>query len=142
MISADGHPVSGGFVFSIGKAGAAPALSVAELAGGSGVGRGTTIPFGVARGVQYGAITLAIGALAFLLLPWLGGLRAVMPGRVLSVFVKDGEAVAKGAPLMILEAMKMEHTLTAPSAGRVGRVLCAAGDQVKEGAELLTLEDV
>jgi 3-methylcrotonyl-CoA carboxylase alpha subunit len=71
-----------------------------------------------------------------------GGLRAVMPGRVLSVFVKEGEAVAKGAPLLILEAMKMEHTLTAPSAGRVGRVLCAAGDQVKEGAELLTLENV
>jgi 3-methylcrotonyl-CoA carboxylase alpha subunit len=65
-----------------------------------------------------------------------------MPGRVLSVFVKEGEAVAKGAPLLILEAMKMEHTLTAPSAGRVGRVLCAAGDQVKEGAELLTLENV
>jgi 3-methylcrotonyl-CoA carboxylase alpha subunit len=71
-----------------------------------------------------------------------GGLRAVMPGRVLSVFVKEGEAVAKGAPLVILEAMKMEHTITAPSRGRVGRVLCAAGDQVKEGAELLTLESV
>ena len=77
VISADGHPVSGGFVFSIGKAGAAPAKSVAELAGGSGVGRGTTIAFGVARAVQYGAIALAIGGLAFLLLPWLGGLRAV-----------------------------------------------------------------
>lgn len=77
VISADGHPVSGGFVFSIGEAGAAPIKSVAELAGGSTVGRGTTIPFGVARAVQYGAIALAIGALAFLLLPWLGGLRSV-----------------------------------------------------------------
>ena len=76
VISADGHPVSGGFVFSIGKAGAAPALSVAELAGGNSVGPGTTIAFGVARAVQYGAIALAIGALAFLLLPWVGGLRA------------------------------------------------------------------
>jgi copper transport protein len=77
VISADGHPVSGGFVFSIGKAGAAPVLSVAELAGGSDVGSGTTIAFGVARAVQYGAIALAIGALAFLLLPWVGGLRSV-----------------------------------------------------------------
>jgi copper transport protein len=77
VISADGHPVSGGFVFSIGKAGAAPVKTVAELAGGSGVGRSTTIPFGAARAVQYAAIALAIGAFAFLLLPWLGGLRAV-----------------------------------------------------------------
>ena len=61
VISADGHPVSGGFVFSIGKAGAAPALTVAELAGGSNVGRGTTVAFGVARAVQYGAIAIAIG---------------------------------------------------------------------------------
>ena len=77
VISADGHPVSGGFVFSIGKAGAAPAQTVAELAGGSDVGSGTTIAFGVVRAVQYGAIALAIGALAFLLLPWAGGFRAV-----------------------------------------------------------------
>jgi len=77
VISADGHPVSGGFVFSIGKAGAAPAKTVAELAGGGDVGKGTTIAFGIARAVQYGAIALAIGALAFLLLPWIGGLRSV-----------------------------------------------------------------
>jgi copper transport protein len=77
VISADGHPVSGGFVFSIGEAGAAPVKSVAELAGGAAVGKGTTVTFGVARAVQYGAIALAIGAIAFLLLPWVGGLRAV-----------------------------------------------------------------
>jgi copper transport protein len=77
VISADGHPVSGGFVFSVGEAGAAPTKTVAQLAGGVGVGRGTTISFGVARAVQYGAIALAIGGLAFILLPWLGGLRAV-----------------------------------------------------------------
>ena len=81
VISADGHPVSGGFVFSIGKAGAAPAQTVAELAGGSDVGSGTTIAFGVVRAVQYGAIALAIGALAFLLLPWAGGFRAVAGPR-------------------------------------------------------------
>jgi copper transport protein len=77
VISADGHPVSGGFLFSIGKAGPAPSKTVAQLAGGSSVGPGTTISFAVARAIQYGAIALAIGAFAFLLLPWLGGLRAV-----------------------------------------------------------------
>jgi 3-methylcrotonyl-CoA carboxylase alpha subunit len=67
-----------------------------------------------------------------------GGLRAVMPGRVLAVHVKPGDEVAKGAPLVVLEAMKMEQTITAPSAGKIDRVMCAVGDQVREGAELLT----
>ena len=68
-----------------------------------------------------------------------GGLSAPMPGRVLAVLVRVGEAVAKGAPLVIVEAMKMEHTVTAPSAARVEKLLCAPGDQVREGDELLRL---
>ena len=64
-----------------------------------------------------------------------------MPGRVLAVHVKAGDEVAKGAPLVVLEAMKMEQTITAPAAGRIARVLCAPGDQVREGAELLAFED-
>jgi 3-methylcrotonyl-CoA carboxylase alpha subunit len=71
-----------------------------------------------------------------------GGLAAPMPGRILAVLAKPGDRVAKGAPLIVLEAMKMEHTMTAPSAGRIDRVLCAVGEQVKEGAELLVLSDV
>lgn len=77
VISADGHPVSGGFLFSIGAAGAPPTKTVAELAGPASVGSETTIAFAVVRAVQYGAIALAVGAFVFLLLPWLGGLRAV-----------------------------------------------------------------
>ena len=68
-----------------------------------------------------------------------GGLTAPMPGRVLAVLVRAGERVARGAPLMILEAMKMEHTITAPAAGVVEAVLCSEGEQVREGAELLKL---
>ena len=64
-------------MFSIGEAGVAPTKSVAELAGGVGVGRASTTAFGVVRAIQYGAIALAIGGFAFVLLPWLGGLRAV-----------------------------------------------------------------
>jgi copper transport protein len=77
VISADGHPVSGGFLFSIGAAGAPPTKTVAELAGAANAGTETTTAFAVARAVQYGAIALAVGAFVFLLLPWLGGLRAV-----------------------------------------------------------------
>ncbi len=69
-----------------------------------------------------------------------GGLRAVMPGRILQVLVRDGDQVARGAPLVVMEAMKMEHTVTAPSAGTVAKVLCSVDEQVKEGAELLILE--
>jgi 3-methylcrotonyl-CoA carboxylase alpha subunit len=69
-----------------------------------------------------------------------GGLRAPMPGRILAVHVTPGAAVERGAPLVVMEAMKMEHTVVAPAAGLVGRVMCAVGEQVKEGAELLELE--
>ena len=64
-----------------------------------------------------------------------------MPGRVLAVLVKAGDEVAKGAPLVVLEAMKMEQTVTAPSAGKVDRVLCEVGEQVREGAELLAFAE-
>jgi 3-methylcrotonyl-CoA carboxylase alpha subunit len=48
--------------------------------------------------------------------------------------------VAKGEPLLILEAMKMEHTITAPADGTVVDIHCAAGEQVLEGVELIRLE--
>jgi 3-methylcrotonyl-CoA carboxylase alpha subunit len=63
-----------------------------------------------------------------------------MPGRIIGVLVEPGRAVEKGAPLLILEAMKMEHTITAPSRGKVGAIHFKAGDQVAEGAELLAFE--
>jgi 3-methylcrotonyl-CoA carboxylase alpha subunit len=68
-----------------------------------------------------------------------GGLVAPMPGRVLAVLVAAGQSVAKGTPLVVMEAMKMEHTVTAPAPGVVDEIRCAAGDQVKEGSELLVL---
>ena len=68
-----------------------------------------------------------------------GGLVAPMPGRIIAVNVSTGDKVARGAPLIVMEAMKMEHTITAPAAGSVERILCAVGEQVKEGMELLVL---
>jgi 3-methylcrotonyl-CoA carboxylase alpha subunit len=70
-----------------------------------------------------------------------GHLRAPMSGTVVSVMVKRGDTVDKGAPLLILEAMKMEHTINAPAAGIVASVNYAAGDRVKEGADLIVLEE-
>jgi 3-methylcrotonyl-CoA carboxylase alpha subunit len=67
-------------------------------------------------------------------------LRAPMPGRVTAVHAKDGQQVDKGAPLIVLEAMKMEHTLRAPGPGKVLRVKFAVGDQVAEGTELVEWE--
>ena len=69
-----------------------------------------------------------------------GRLTAPMPGSVIEVLVKEGEAVERGRALMIIEAMKMEHTIVAPVAGRVARVRFAAGEQVKEGDQLIAFE--
>jgi len=66
-----------------------------------------------------------------------GDVRAPMPGRVTAILAKPGVRVSMGAPLAILEAMKMEHTVRAPTDGRVGRILHRPGQQVEEGAELL-----
>jgi 3-methylcrotonyl-CoA carboxylase alpha subunit len=68
-----------------------------------------------------------------------GHLRAPMPGTVISVLVKEGDVVTAGAPLLVMEAMKMEHTIKAPAAGKVARVFFKAGEQVKEGAELVEI---
>ncbi len=69
-----------------------------------------------------------------------GGLTAPMPGRVIALLTEAGARVEKGAPLMILEAMKMEHRIAAPSEGILRRFHFAVGDQVAEGAELLEFE--
>jgi 3-methylcrotonyl-CoA carboxylase alpha subunit len=69
-----------------------------------------------------------------------GRLTAPMPGKVLKLLVKAGDAVQRGAPLMVLEAMKMEHTIAAPADGTVSAVNFQAGEQVSEGAELLAFE--
>ena len=68
-----------------------------------------------------------------------GRLTAPMPGKVVSFAVKAGDAVTKGQPLAVMEAMKMEHTIAAPTDGVVQELLYAPGDQVTEGAELLKL---
>ena len=65
---------------------------------------------------------------------------APMPGFVKVVSTHAGASVRAGDPLIVLEAMKMEHTLTAPRDGTVAEVLTAEGDQVTDGTLLLTLD--
>ncbi len=65
---------------------------------------------------------------------------APMPGLVKIVHAGAGESVARGAPLLVLEAMKMEHTMIAPRDGVIAAMNVAAGDQVVEGASLVSLE--
>jgi 3-methylcrotonyl-CoA carboxylase alpha subunit len=69
-----------------------------------------------------------------------GRIVSPMPGLVLSVTAAAGTAVEKGQPLVVIEAMKMEHTVAAPRAGRVQSVDVRVGDQVVAGAELVVLE--
>ena len=70
-----------------------------------------------------------------------GHLMAPMSGTVVAVLVKPGEPVARGAPLMILEAMKMEHTIAAPAGGTISVINYRQGDQVAEGADLIMIDD-
>ncbi len=67
-------------------------------------------------------------------------MSAPMPGVVTKILAKPGDVVAKGAPLLILEAMKMEHTIHAPRDGTVASVNCVEGELVQPGVELVGLE--
>ncbi len=69
-----------------------------------------------------------------------GNLNAPMPGKIVRVAVAAGDAVVRGQTLVVLEAMKMEHAITAPADGVVSEVFHKDGDQVGEGAELLRME--
>ena len=70
-----------------------------------------------------------------------GALVAPMPGQVQAVLATAGAAVEAGAALIVMEAMKMEHTLRAPFDGVVGEVLASVGAQVESGAVLLRMEE-
>ncbi|HCV77727.1 MAG TPA: 3-methylcrotonyl-CoA carboxylase [Pseudomonas sp.] len=71
-----------------------------------------------------------------------GGLTAPMNASVVAVSVAVGDTVEAGAPLVVLEAMKMEHSIRAPRAGVVGALLCSPGELVAEGTPLIELEEV
>jgi 3-methylcrotonyl-CoA carboxylase alpha subunit len=71
-----------------------------------------------------------------------GSLLTPLPGTVVAVHVIKGQKVARGAPLITVEAMKMEHTLTAPHAGVVSRIAFGLTDRVQAGAVLVELSSL
>lgn len=69
-----------------------------------------------------------------------GGLNAPMNGIIVSLLVETGQPVDKGEALMVMEAMKMEHTIHAPSAGSVSQFNCSPGDRVDGGIKLIDFD--
>jgi propionyl-CoA carboxylase alpha chain/3-methylcrotonyl-CoA carboxylase alpha subunit len=69
-----------------------------------------------------------------------GAVRTPMPGRIVSVMVSVGDRVTAGQTLAVLEAMKMEHALTASTDARVAALGVIVGDQVAEGVAVARLE--
>ncbi len=67
-------------------------------------------------------------------------LTAPMPGKIVAIQVSEGDFVSRGTPLIVLEAMKMEHNISAPADGRVVALFFKHGDLVDEGVELLGFE--
>ena len=69
-----------------------------------------------------------------------GSLTAPMPGKILKINIKKGSRVSQGEALIILEAMKMEHTIKTNTEGTVTEVFVKVGDQVENGADLMKVE--
>ena len=106
VVSADSHPISGGFVFTVGEGGAAPAASVSDLIDSGGAAPSSSVALGVVRGLCYLAIALVAGGLAFALAVWRG-----LPGEDRVTAFAGG--AGNGAPGGIRNRC--------PSAGRNGR---------------------
>jgi len=70
-----------------------------------------------------------------------GSLTAPMPGKIISVAVQAGDTVKSGDTLLVMEAMKMEHTIVSPRDGIVEEVFYQPGDQVTDGTELIAITD-
>ena len=93
----------------------------------------------VAKAPPRASQTPAPRPLARPVVPTTGGdgvVRAPMPGRIISVSISVGDTVTRGQPVVVLESMKMENTITSPVDGTVSAVHVAAGDSVQHGQTL------
>jgi propionyl-CoA carboxylase alpha chain len=104
--------------------------------------------FGVKRNGDRRHISMSSGSVELVVIPRFpvaegedepGSLHAPMPGKVIAVHVHVGQHVLEGAPLVVMEAMKMEHTLRAPFAGEINSIRCQPGDQVDADATLVVV---
>lgn len=137
VVSADSHPVSGGFVFTVGKAGRRPAESVATLAsrGGAGV---TEAAFGAVRALGYAAIALAAGGLAFMVAVWLPALRSVAGGG--SEWQRASDAFGARAGLVLRGALGLG--LVTSALGILLQGAAAGGTSLWAALDPSTVRDV
>ncbi len=98
-------------------------------------------------GVPFPASVQVVGVAGYAFAPEMpagirvgGVVRALMPGRITSILVKEGETVEAGTPLLILEAMKMQNEIASPIAGRVKSVQVQEGATVKKDSVLVVVE--
>lgn len=69
-----------------------------------------------------------------------GQMKSPMPGKILKILVKVGDVVAIGTPILVMEAMKMEHTIKASKAGTIEKINFKEGEQVAGGVELVNVK--
>ena len=69
------------------------------------------------------------------------GLSAPMPGTILEIMVSEGDEVVSGQAIMVMEAMKMEHRITAPRDGTIQSIHFAVGERCEQGAPLITMAE-
>jgi biotin carboxyl carrier protein len=69
-----------------------------------------------------------------------GQIRALMPGRITSILVKQGDHVKEGTPVLILEAMKMQNEIISPTSGKIRSIFVREGETVKRDSALIFIE--
>jgi biotin carboxyl carrier protein len=129
----------GCFTFEV--AGERVPLTVSDLVREAGPGVAAAPAAGAGLGAAAGAAGAAqASGQAAAAVDAKDGLFAPVPGKIVDVFVKVGDAVEEGAPLVVLEAMKMENELRAPKKGKVSAVLVQKGDTAQRGQLLVAID--
>ena len=138
VVSADSHPISGGFVFSVGEGAAAPAAAVAGLVDDGDAGAGTDVAFGAAKAMSYATIALALGGVLFVLAVWLPALRA--RAGATEAWRRASESFAER--LRVIAWMTVGAGVTASAAGIVLQGATAAGTSPFEALTPNVISDV
>jgi len=135
-ITVDGHPrkatVQWGEGARVTMDGVAAGNGVRFVPAGAGV-------VAIADGVQRSIALKSYDSIDVDHLDGDGVIKAPMHGKVLAILVEQGASVQKGERVAVVEAMKMEHALTAPIDGTVGEIVAAIGAQIAEGATILSI---